>query len=138
MKITLERQENKLHFEGKNESGSSVQFDSPAYGYEPAAANPMQVVLMSAAACSSIDVVFILEKMKQQLDDIKVDVEAHRDENEKIKPFRKVHLHFKLYGNIEEDKAEKAVSLSVDKYCSVLEMIKSTAEITHSLEIIKK
>lgn len=138
MEIKLERKDRKLHFIGTNKNGFQVEFDSSASGYNAEAPSPMEVVLMSAASCSAIDAVLILEKMKQKLDDIKISVKAERPESGEVKPFAAIHLHYDLFGEIEESKAKRALELSVEKYCSVLEMLKSTAKISHSFNIVSK
>lgn len=137
VKLTRPNADRSLHFKVSNESGQSISFDSSADGYETQAPRPMEVVLMSAVSCSSIDTVLILKKMKQDLQDIEVEISGERPVEGDVKPFEKIHLDFKLFGNIELAKAQRAVSLSVEKYCSVLEMLKSTASVSHSLEIIK-
>ncbi len=86
-------------------------------------------------ACSTIDIISILKKQRQPLEDIKISITGER-EDAVPSPFVSAHIHFKLFGKLEPDKVQKAVSLSVDKYCSVAKTIEKTTKITHSFEII--
>lgn len=96
----------------------------------------MQALLMAAAGCSSIDVVMILEKMKQPIKDIKVEVSGTR-KSEIPKVYTKIHMHYILIGEIDEEKAKRAIDLSLEKYCSVSLMLQKAAEFTSSFEIRK-
>ena len=136
-KITLHRLNDSMHFEMTNATGHSVQTDSsPDAGGQNLAVRPMEMLLMALASCSTIDVVLILKKMRQQLDDVKVEVTGERAEDEVPKIYKKIHLHYKLYGEIGENQAKKAIGISIEKYCSVAKMIDSVADITWDFEII--
>lgn len=83
----------------------------------------MEAVLLAAASCSAMDVVDILEKMRQPLERLEVDVEADRAE-EAPKVFTRMHLSFRARGDgVEEAALERAIRLSREKYCSVLLML---------------
>lgn len=136
MKITLKRLNNDYHMEATNETGNSVQMDgSPKIGGQNLGARPMEVLLMSLAGCSSIDVISILKKMKQDVTDYDVEVAAERrDEIPSI--FTKIHMKFIVKGNdLDESKVNRAAQLSAEKYCSVSKILEPTAEITWSVEI---
>ena len=138
MKIELRRLNDAVHFECSNEEGLTVQTDgAPEVGGEGKGVRPMQLLLMSLDACSSIDVVHLLTKMRQAPDDIRVAVEAERRAGEVPGVFRKIHLTYFISDNVKRENAEKAIGLSVEKYCSVSAMLSSTAEITWSLEMFK-
>lgn len=138
MKIELRRLNKAVHFECSNEEGLTVQTDgSPEVGGEGKGVRPMQMLLMSLAACSSIDVVHLLTKMRQAPDDIRVAVDGQRQEGEIPGVFRKIHLTYFITGNLKQENIEKAIGMSVEKYCSVAAMLSSTAEITWSLEFNK-
>lgn len=131
MKITLKRLNNAYHMEATNETGNSIQMDgSPSIGGQNLGARPMEIVLMSLAGCSSIDVISILKKMKQEVTEYDVEVTAERrDEVPSI--FTKIHMKFLVKGNnLEEDKVKRAVQLSAEKYCSVSKILEPTAEIS--------
>ncbi len=136
MKVTLQRLNDAVHFEGKNEDGNTIQIDgNPNFGGEGKGVRPMQLLLMSLAGCSSMDVVSLLTKMRQPLDDIQVEVNGERDTSEVPPVFKKIHLKFFLKGNLDEEKVAKAISKSVDKYCSVARMLEGKAEITWGFEV---
>ena len=135
MHITLQRLNDAVHFEAKNESGNTIHLDgSPDIGGEGRGVRPMQALLMSLAGCSSMDVVSLLKKMRQPLEDMRVEVLGERvDEIPAV--FKKIHLQFFLKGDLDEDKARKAIGMSVEKYCSVARMLDKTAEISWGLEL---
>ncbi|MBK8110377.1 MAG: OsmC family protein [Saprospiraceae bacterium] len=76
--------------------------------------------------------------MQQPLSGLEVKITGDRAEDQVPKVFVKVHLHFILFGAVEPSKAERAISLSVEKYCSVLTMVSKTAAVTYSFEIKEK
>ncbi|MBI1226013.1 MAG: OsmC family peroxiredoxin [Bacteroidetes bacterium] len=137
MHITLQRLNDAVHFEAKNDDGNTIHLDgSPDIGGERKGVRPMQALLMSLAGCSSMDVVSILKKMRQPLDDMRVEVIGERvDEIPAV--FKKIHMQFFLKGDLDETKAKKAIGMSVEKYCSVARMLDKTAEISWGLEIEK-
>ncbi len=131
MKITVKRLNEAVLFECKNEDGNIAYTEgSPELGGTGQGFRPMQMLLMSLGSCSSIDVVAILKKMRQPLVDMQVDVSGERNPGEVPAVFKKIHLHFKLKGDLEEEKVKKAIGLSVEKYCSVAKMLDKTAEIS--------
>ncbi|MCF8278499.1 MAG: OsmC family protein [Flavobacteriales bacterium] len=136
MKITLKRLNDNYHMQASNESGNTIEMDgSPKIGGANLGARPMEVVLMSLAGCSSIDVISILKKMKQEVTDYDVEVTAERvDEVPSI--FKKIHMKFLVKGNdLDNDKVKRAIQLSAEKYCSVSKILEPTAEISWSYEI---
>ena len=136
MKIELERKNNAVYLEAKNDDGIIVKMDgSPEIGGENLGARPMQMVLMALGGCSSMDVLSILKKTRENVKSYKVIVEAERAETEP-KVFTKIHVHYILSGIIKKENAEKAIQLSMDKYCSVSKMLEKSAELTHSFELI--
>jgi putative redox protein len=138
VKIEIGRLNDGFHMEAVNEQGRSIQMDaSPDIGGTNQGMRPMQVLLAAMGGCSSIDVINILKKQRQDLRDIKITVTGEREKDAVPSLYTDVHAHFKLFGNIDPDKAEKAVSLSVEKYCSVVKTMEKTAKITYSFEIIK-
>ena len=136
MEVTLNRLNDDVHFEAVSEQGLSMQLDgTPEIGGVEGGVRPMQAVLMAMAGCSAIDVVTLLKKMRQPLDDIQIKVKADRvDDVPRV--LSDIHLHYILKGDMESDKVEKAVSLSMEKYCSVSKMIEKAAKITYSWELV--
>lgn len=137
MKVTLQRQNNAVHFEASSElSNVKVNIDgSEAIGGEGKGVRPMELVLMALGSCSVFDLHSILIKQRQEIEDINVEVEGtRRDEIPQI--FTSIHLNFFLKGNIDEVKAAKAAELAVKKYCSVHDMLAAGGiDITYSLKI---
>lgn len=98
--------------------------------------SPMELLLIGTAGCSAYDVVSILEKSRQTIEDVRVEVDAERAESDP-KVFTKIHLHFVVKGRgIGADKVERAISLSVDKYCSASAMMAAMADVTHDFEVV--
>jgi len=139
MKIELNRLNNTVHFEAKNEDGNTVSLDgSPNVGGRGLGARPMQLVLMSLAGCSSMDVCSILKKQRQRLENYRVVAEAERNHDKEPAVFKKIHLTFHLEGNLDRQKVERALYLSVRKYCSVAKMLEKSADITYHYTLNKK
>ena len=128
-----------FRFEAKNEKGLPINFDALAkYGGEETAPTPMETVLASLAGCTSFDVINILKKKRQNITSYSVETEAER-RDEPPEVFTKIHINYIVKGrNISKEAVEKAIQLSNDKYCSVGAMLKKTAEITTSYEIIQE
>ncbi len=136
MKIKMKRLNQAMHFEAENETGNTIQMDgSPDIGGENKGVRPMELLLMGVAGCSSIDIVMILKKMRQNLDDIQVEVSAEKEKVETYSIFKTIHVHYTCYGDLDEKKVERAINLSLEKYCSVSKIIEKTAKITSSFEI---
>ena len=96
----------------------------------------MELMLLGTAGCSAYDVVSILEKQRQRIEDVQVEVDADRAETDP-KVFTRIHLHFIVKGRgVGAAKVEKAIALSVDKYCSASAMMAATAEVTHDFEVV--
>jgi len=85
--------------------------------------NPSDMLLLSAASCSAYDVVQILEKGKQPLEDLKVDVTAEQSQEQPY-PYLSLHFNYHVWGDVPADKIQRAMQLSEDKYCSVLATLK--------------
>ena len=135
MKITLNRLNEDVHFRATTEDGQSIDLDgSPDIGGKDLGPRPMQVVLMALASCSSIDVVTILKKMRQEIETFEVEVDGERvDTIPRV--FKKITLHFIITGKVKEEKAKQAVEMSLEKYCSVSKMLESSVEIDYKLSV---
>lgn len=119
-------------FMGTSESGHTIVLDANAGALAP---SPLENVLISLGACSSVDVVSILEKARQDVTGCKVEIQATRVDSVP-KLFSDIHLHFVIEGNeVNQKHVERAVNLSADKYCSVALMLNKAVNITHDFEI---
>ncbi len=136
MKIEIARLNKAVHLEATNEEGATIEMDgSPAIGGQDLGMRPMQVLLASLGGCSSMDVLSILAKQRQVIDDYKVTVDGEREQGVEPSLFRKVHVHFELKGQVDEEKANRAVELSMTKYCSVVKTLEPTATVTYSVKV---
>lgn len=128
-----------MSFEGKPASGHTIVMDSsPDFGGEDKGARPMELLLLGMGGCTSIDVMNILQKSRQDVSDCVAEMSAERSD-EIPKVFTRIHVHFKVTGKgIDPKKVERAVQLSADKYCSASIMLGKTAEISHDFEIIER
>lgn len=98
--------------------------------------SPMELLLIGTGGCSAYDVVHILEKGREAVEDVSVEIEADRAETEP-KVFTKIHLHFVVKGRgLSADKVKRAIELSIEKYCSASAMMAKTATITHDFEVV--
>ncbi|MEP6646276.1 MAG: OsmC family protein [Saprospiraceae bacterium] len=137
MKIYLKRSNDAVLFEASNERGHKVIIEGGrSVGGEDRAPYPTELFMMSQAACTAVDVIDLLKKMRQPVQHLEIELDGHRAQDQIPKLFTAIHLHYKLYGDIKQAKAEKAISLSIEKYCTVSKMIDHIAKITHSFEII--
>ena len=97
-------------------------------------ASPKAIMLSSLAVCSGLDIVAILKKMKVELEDFKINTVARLTE-EHPKYYDEVIVVYDFFGSeIEKDKVEKAVDLSITKYCGVMEMFRNFAKITTEIK----
>ncbi len=121
---------------GESASGHAIVMDGPeAVGGNNLGVRPMEMLLLGMGGCTTVDVVSTLKKMREIVNDCRVEISAERaDEHPKV--FTKIHLHFVIDGkNLNEKKIAKAVSLSADKYCSASIMLGKTAAVTHDFSI---
>ncbi len=119
-KIELSRVKGEFGFEATDENGHVVRMDSsPESGGWNFGVRPMQILLMGLGGCSAIDVIAILKKQRQEVKDYKMIINGDREKGVEPSLWKNINVEFHLYGNIDEDKAAKAVELSMDKYCSV-------------------
>jgi len=116
VKIEINRVDDAFLLEAVNDAGNTIRFDaSPDIGGSNQGMRPMQVILAALGACGSFDVISILKKQKQELMDIKIIVTGER-ENKVPAVYTEAHIHFKLFGKVDADKAKRAVELAVEKY----------------------
>ncbi len=123
-----------VNFEGITESGNRVVMDSA----QILGPKPMELVLMGLGGCTSYDVVSILKKARQQIEDVECQLSANRAETIPT-VFTDIHIHFVVKGkNLNEERVKKAIELSAEKYCSASRMLEDGGvKITHDYEIIE-
>jgi putative redox protein len=121
------------HFVGIDSGNHSVVLSGQADGI---GVKPSEMLLIALAACSSVDVVEILEKKRLKLSLLEVITTGERDP-EPPWPYRKIHVKYRLGGNGLTDKAvAQAIDLSQEKYCSVAATVRGVAQITTEYEIL--
>jgi putative redox protein len=121
----------KQRFVGTSESGHTVVMD----GDKASAASPMEMVMMAAGSCASVDVVSILKKARQQVTGVEVQLSGERADAVPA-VFTRINLHFVVTGfDVSEKHVERAVDLSAEKYCSVSIMLGKSVDISHSFEV---
>lgn len=124
-------------FLGESGSGHSVVMDgAPDAGGRDLGVRPMEMLLLGLGGCTAFDVVDILERGREPVDDLAIEIEGERaDEIPKV--FKKIRVRYVVTGKgLSRDKVERAVKLSADKYCSATIMLGAVAEITHEIEIV--
>jgi putative redox protein len=137
MKATI-KWAGKASFEGRSESGHTVVMDgSPEIGGENRGPRPMEMLLLGMGGCTSIDVMLILGKARQDVTDCVVQIEAERAPAEP-KVFTRIHAHFVVTGrSLDPKRVAQAIQLSAEKYCSASIMLGKTAAMSHDFEIVE-
>jgi putative redox protein len=125
-------------FMAESGSGHAVVMDgAPDIGGKNLGPRPMEMLLMGAGGCTSVDVIMILQKSRQDVVDCQVEIEAERAEDHP-KVFTKIHMHFTVKGrNLDPKVVDRAIKLSAQKYCSASIMLGKTAQMTHDFEIVE-
>jgi len=105
--------------------GHTLRMDIPvSQGGNASGFRPMQSLLAALCGCSSVDVVSILKKQKQQLEGLEIEVDGEREEGKEPSLWKQVDVRFFIKGKVEHAKAYRAVDLSMEKYCSVAETLR--------------
>lgn len=127
---------NKMCFEAEAESGHKILLDlSEKSGGEDKGPRPGELILVSLAGCTAVDVVNILKKMREKLDGLEVIVKSESAEQHP-RVLKKIHIEYNLKGgNLKENNVKRAIELSMEKFCWVSVMLKKTAEISYRYTI---
>lgn len=127
-----------MAFMAESASGHAMIMDgAPDIGGRNLGPRPMEMLLMGAGGCTSIDVIMILQKSRQDVTDCVVELSAERAEDHP-KVFTKIHFHFVVTGRkLKPEVVERAINLSAEKYCSATIILAKTAEVTHDYEIVE-
>lgn len=123
----------KLQFAGTGETGHTVQMDAgPEAGGEGNGAKPTELVLMALAGCSGIDIINILTKMREKVTAFTISVDGDR-RDEPPQRFTALRVTYSVQGEVKPASVERAIRLSLDKYCSVANSI--NAALTFAFEV---
>lgn len=136
MKIHIERTNDHVLFKARNTDGATTTIDgSKEIGGVNGGLRPMEMVLSALATCSAFEIVRILKKQRQVLEDFSIEVKAERQQRETTQPFSRILVAFFLKGAINEKKASRAADLAMNKYCSVKESLHPDIEIDYSIHL---
>ena len=125
MKIDVNWLGNDFHFEAENDTNGKIRIDgNNEIGELEGGLAPMQLLLAGVGGCSAIDVLHILEKQKQ-----KGEGATHTE-------YRSIHLHFIISGELDPKKVERALKLSITKYCSASKALEKGSDITYDYKIV--
>ena len=124
-----------MKFVGAGASGHSVAMDAlPEVGGHDSAARPMEVLLIGLMGCTAMDVVSILKKKRQDVQDFKIFATFERSP-EHPKKYTRIHLEYVAYGDVDLKALERAAELSETTYCSAIATVRGVVELTHSCRV---
>ncbi len=125
-----------MSFAGTADSGFTVNLGtSPMVGGANDGFRPMELMLISLAGCTAMDVISILRKKRQEIDQLEVRAQAERTA-EHPRVFTDILLTYVVYGSQVDDTAvARSIELSVTKYCAAHAMLSRSVSIRHSYEI---
>ena len=130
MKIHIKRIHEDFQMEAVNEEGNTIMMDgSPSIGGANLGMRPMQLLLAAIGGCSAIDVIHILKKQRQDITSFSVEVDGMSEPVDDYSLYRNITVLFRIKGNVDVKKAQKAAQLSFEKYCSVSKTLEHTANI---------
>jgi len=132
MHVALEQINDAVQFRAQNDSGYDFAIASTD---EMEGVSPMEMIALGVGGCSSIDILTILEKQRQSVDDFSVDVDGERATDEGPAVFTSLHVHYRVDGEVEPEKVRRAIELSLDKYCSVSHMLEATVPISYAFTV---
>lgn len=134
MPVTVQWVE-KSAFAARSESNHWIMMDSTFNGGDGAAPSPIEYVLMGLGGCTGIDLVSILQKMRQDVTGIRMEISGERAQ-EHPRVFAKVHVKYQVRGrNLSQERVKAAIELSDEEYCSIGAMLKKTAEYTYEVTV---
>lgn len=128
----------KMLFESITPEGNVMIDAANDVGGEGKGVRPKAMMLSSLAGCTGMDIVSLLKKMRAEVADFKIEVSANlTDEHPKY--YDRVHVIYRFYGNeFKKDKIEKAVNLSVERYCGVMEMFRRFAKVSTEIVYVEQ
>jgi len=121
---------------GTDSTGNSVVIGrSPENPERFAGIKPSDLLLLAAASCSTYDVVEILTKQREPLEDLQVICDGEQ-ENKPPYTFTRIHLHYVVKGQVNAEKLARAIQLSEEKYCSVIATLRPGVPVSSDFEIV--
>lgn len=127
-----------MSFVGESGSGHSVVMDgAPENGGRNLGVRPMEMVLLGMGGCAAFDVVMLLQKSRQNVTSVEVELQAERAEDIP-RVFTRINAHFLIKGeNLADKQVARAVELTSEKYCSASRMLATSVDITYSYDIVE-
>jgi putative redox protein len=137
-RIHLKQIDQDYQFVTTDEAGQQITMDIPVdQGGHGNGVRPMQVLLSALGGCSAVDIVMILKKQKETIENFEMIIDGERQVGKEPALWETIHIVFKLKGTMSLERAEKACILSIDKYCSVAATLRAAgAVITWTVEIL--
>ncbi len=136
MRVTLKRLDQPFHFVARNDAGNEIHLDTGVEeGGTGKGVGPMQALAMALGGCSAIDIALILSKGRQEVQSFDIEIDYQRAIDQTPALFTEIHAHYVLTGNLHVGRVRRAVSMSLEKYCSVAKILERTARITASFSI---
>jgi putative redox protein len=127
---------NDLHFQGSARSGYTIDLDTPACDGGGEGMTPMELVLLSLASCSAMDVAAILRKKRQQVERLEVRVRGQR-QSEHPTVFTSIKLEYVVHGSgVDPQAVTRAIELSRERYCPVWAMLEPTVKISAASRVV--
>lgn len=127
-----------VHFDSEGPGGNVLIDGSEAVGGQGKGLRPKALMLSALAGCSGIDIASLFKKMRVDVSTFTIDVEAELTDEHPMY-YHKVWVTFNFYGNnLDKKKIEKAVNLSVDKYCGVMEMFRQFAKVETEIKYFEE
>ena len=135
-KVTLIKD---MQFDGKATSGHTLTMDADnEAGGKNAGFRPMELLLVGFGGCSGMDMISILRKKRQQVTGLEINVKGEKRDNAP-KVYKEVHIEYVVKGRgVEKEAVERALALSLEKYCSVGATLAKAGQITHSYRIVEE
>ena len=137
-RIHLKQIDQDYQFVTTDEAGQTMTMDIPVdQGGHGNGVRPMQALLSALGGCSAVDIVMILKKQKETIEQFEMVIDGERQVGKEPALWETIHIVFKLKGSMSKERAEKACALSMDKYCSVAATLRAAgANITWTVELI--
>lgn len=137
VQVSVTWQHQDLLLEAENDTGNKIILDSAVnVGGKNRGPRPLQLMLMSLAGCTSMDVLSILQKKREPIQDFRCIVTAEQaDTHPKV--YTKIHIEYVVTGDVKEQSLQRAIELSEQVYCPAQAMLRPVTQLTHSYRIIR-
>jgi putative redox protein len=125
MNFTIQLAADGSHTIGSDASGNSVNIYLPdSAGGNATGIRPMQMLILGVGGCTAVDVLMILKKKRQVVEDFRIEMEASREDGKEPSLWEKIHLKYHFKGAIDPEKAKRAIEMSINTYCSASETLR--------------